>query len=144
MDSAAIEARLKDRVPALRRIGVAADLSAVLEGKLADPNGPSAWIVGLGARGGRPDAAAGVFVQGVTETVSIILTVRSIDNRAGDQAVDEVETLKTAIRAAIAGWAPAGAFDLYALSREQLIAFKPGYLAYALEFTAAEELRIVE
>ncbi len=144
MDSAAIIARLTERVPDLRRIGVAADLAAVVDGKLPDQTGPSAFIVGLGARGARPDSAAGVFTQEITETISVILTVRSIDNRAGDKAVDEVEALKAAIRTAIAGWAPEGAYDLYALSREAVTGFKPGFLSYALEFTATDLLRITE
>jgi hypothetical protein len=144
MDSAAIIARLKDRVPDLRKVGIAAELQAVLDGKLADQTGASAYVIGLGARGGRPDNAAGAFTQEITETISVIVTVRSIDNRAGDKAVDEIEALKVAVRAAIAGWGPEGAFDLYALSREATVAFKPGYYAYALEFTAADQLRITE
>lgn len=144
MDSAAIVARLKARVPALRFVGVAADLSAVLDGKLPDQVGTSAFVVGMGGRGGRADAAAGAFVQELVETVSIILTLRSIDNRSGDKAVDEIEALKTAVRAAIAGWSPAGAFDVYAISREGLAAFKPGHIAYAIEFTATDQLRITE
>ena len=143
MDSAAIIARLRDRVPGLRTVGVAADLNAVLEGRIADQTGASAFVIGLGSRGGRPDIAAGAFVQDVTETVSIILTLRSIDNRAGDRAVDEVEAIKGSIRTAIAGWAPDGAYDLYALAREMILSFKPGYLAYGFEFTATDQLRIL-
>lgn len=144
MNSAAILARLKDRVPALRSIGVALDLAAVLDGKLADQTGPSAWIVGMGARGGRPDISAGAHVQEIIETVGVILTLRSIDNRAGDRTEDLLEELKAAVRAALAGWGPDDAFGVFALSREGLAAFKPGHIAYALEFTAADQLRTME
>ncbi len=143
MDSAAIIQRLTSQVPQLRRIGVAADLSAVLDGKLPDQTGASAYVVAMGERGGPPALSTGAHLQDVLETISVILTVRSIDNRAGDRAVDEIEDLKAAVRGAIAGWAPAGAFDVYALTRGALVAFKPGYLAYALEFTASDQLRIV-
>lgn len=144
MDAAAIAGRLKATVPGLRRVGVAADLMSVLEGKLADPNGTSAFVIGAGARGGVPDVMAGAFVQLVTETVSVVLTLRSIDNRAGDRAVDELEELKAAVRAALAGWAPPGAFDVMALSAERVVSFVPGFFAYALEFTTSDQLRILE
>ena len=53
MDSAAVIARLQDQVPTLRRVGIAADLQAVLDGKLADQTGPSAFVVAASERGGR-------------------------------------------------------------------------------------------
>lgn len=144
MNAAAVADRLKAAVPGLRRVGVAADLMSVLEGKLADPNGTSAFVIGAGARGGVPDVMAGAFVQLVTETVSVVLTLRSIDNRAGDRAVDDLEALKAAVRAALAGWAPPGAFDVMALSAERVVSFVPGFFAYALEFTTSDQLRILE
>jgi Flp pilus assembly protein TadB len=87
---------------------------------------------------------AGAFVQLVTETVSVVLTLRSIDNRAGDRAVDELEALKVAVRAALAGWAPPDAFDVFALSAERVVSFVPGFFAYAIEFTTSDQLRITE
>lgn len=141
MDSAAIIARLKAEVPDLHEVGVAADLAAILEGKLPNQTRASAFVVAMNERGSTPGLATGAFTQEVIETISVILTVRSIDNRAGNKAVDEVEGLKAAIRGAIAGWAPPGAFDVYALSRGSVLAFKPGYFAYAMEFTASDQLR---
>ncbi len=131
-------------MPALRRVGVAADLMSVLEGKLADPTGPSAFVIGAGARGGVPDVLAGAFVQAVTETVAVVVTLRSIDNRAGDRAVDDLEALKAALRGALAGWAPPGSFDVLALSAERVVSFVPGFFAYAIEFTTSDQLRILE
>lgn len=143
MDSAAIIARLKAEVPDLHDVGVAADLAAILEGKLPNQSRTSAFVVAMNERGSTPGTAANAFTQELVETIAIILTIRSIDNRAGDKAVDEIEGLKSAIRTAIAGWAPDGAMDVYALSRGSVLAFKPGYFAYAMEFTTSDQLRIL-
>ncbi len=56
--------------PRPRRVGMAMDLAAVLDGKLPDQTGNSAWVVGMGARGNRPDIAAGAHVQEIIETIS--------------------------------------------------------------------------
>jgi hypothetical protein len=142
MDSAAVIARLQDQVPTLRRVGIAADLQAVFDGKLADQTGPSAFVVAASERGGRPSAVAGAYIQPTSETIAVVIMLREISNRAGDKAADELETIKAAVKAAITGWKPAGAFAPYALSSGAIIAFKPGYIAWGYEFTAADQLRI--
>lgn len=142
MNSAAVVERLQDRVPALRRVGIAADLQAVLKAKVADQTGPSAFIVAASERGGRPSAVAGAFVQPTSETIAVVILIREVSNRAGDKAADELESIKADVKAALAGWKPADGFSPYALASGAIIAFAPGYVAWGYEFAAADQLRI--
>ncbi|MBJ2150607.1 hypothetical protein [Paracoccus sp. IB05] len=143
MDAEAIIARLKDQVPGLRQVGVAADLDAVLKGGPANTHtGASAFIIATAERGGQPQLAAGSYRQPLHETISIVILVREISNRKGDKPAVELEGLKKAVREAIAGWKPEGAFGPYALVLGTIVAFRPGTLAWAFEFTAADQIRI--
>lgn len=143
MDAPAIVARLKAEVPDLRQVGIAADLDAVLKGGTAGQHtGASAFIIATGERGGQPALAAGAYRQPITETVSVIITVREISNRQGNKPALELEALKVAVRNAIAGWRPAGAFAPFAMTLGTIVAFRPGFLAWAYEFTAADQIRI--
>lgn len=142
VDLGSIAARLTARAPLLRKIGVAGDLAAVLEGKLPDATGISAFILVGEERGGAASFSAGAYIQSVQVSVAVILTFREISNRAGDRLIDSLEAAKTQLREALVGWMPDGANGALRLVHGAPVSFKPGLFAWGYQFATSTQLRI--
>ena len=141
MDLPAIAERLKANVPGLRTVGLAGDLAAVLEGKLPNQTGSSAFVLVAAEQGLPPSRAAGAYVQTVRNSVAVVLTFREISNRSADKLIDEVEEMKSAVCAALAGWMPPGAIGALALVEGATVALRPGLYAWGYQFAANSQLR---
>ena len=139
---AAVIARLENQVPELAgRVEGAAELNALVQSNGLPQHTPAAHVLPLGLRGGRPDAAAGMFRQEFEETVAVVLTLRN-QGRTGDRGLAGADALISAIVAAIAGWAPGDEIGVFSLSRGQLVSFQAGALVYQLDFSIVDQLRI--
>jgi hypothetical protein len=136
----AVKARLSDAVPALRTVEGAANLAALMASNGLPQQTPAAHVVTLGIQGGDEEAAAGAFVQSVTEVVGVIVTWRMVVQT--DRAVADVETLIDEITQAVAGWEPEGAMAPFRLLRGQLVTMNKGTLVYQLDFAIPNQLRI--
>ncbi len=141
VDLVSIATRLKEQATGLRKVGLAADLAAVLEGKLPDQTGISAFVLIGDERGGQASISAGSYIQPVQLSIAVILTFREISNRAGDKLVDEVEAAKAAVRAALIGWIPDGANGALRLVHGAPVSFKPGFFAWGYQFATSTQLR---
>jgi len=137
----AVKARLSDAVPALRTVEGAANLAALMASNGLPQQTPAAHVVTLGIQGGDEEAAAGAFVQSVTEVVGVIVTWRMVVQT--DRAVADVETLIDEITQAVAGWEPEGAMAPFRLLRGQLVTMNKGTLVYQLDFAIPNQLRII-
>lgn len=138
--AAAVQERLKARVPALRTVGGALDLAAMQRANALPPQGPAAMVAPRGLRGGQVRSMAGGFVQDRDELVLVILILRDTD-AARDRQGDLVSDLVEAVQLALAGWAPEGfTGDLRLVSGESL-ASPPGSFAYGLTFAVTHQLR---
>lgn len=134
--------RLQARVPLLdRRTEGAADFVTRMRTKALPQQTPFANVIPLGIQGGNPSIAAGSYEQPVTDTVGVMLTIRS-DDATGRAALAEVDQLITDIIAAIAGWAPGDEVGVFALARAYLLSMDAGTLIYQIEFTINDQLRI--
>lgn len=141
VDLVSIVDRLKDRAGCLRKVGLAGDLHAVLEGKLPDPSGVSAFVLIGEERGGQAAISSGAYIQPVQNSIAVVLTFREISNRAGDKLVDEVEGAKSEVKAALVGWMPTGANGALKLVQGAVLSFKPGLFAWGYQFAASTQLR---
>lgn len=126
----------------LRDVRVALDLARLMASQEMKGIGTTAFVIPRGGRGGRPDTATGVFTQPVDEVISIVLSFNAIDNPTGDRAQAAVETTLDAVIRAIAGWTPAETVGVFAYQSHQLITLQPGLLAYGMEFSISDQLRI--
>lgn len=137
-----IIARLEKRVPDLSgRIEGAAAFAALLKQGALPQQTPAAHVVPAGLRGGAVSAVTGLTRQAVTETFSVVLTIRSHD-RVGDGALEPLDALLPAIIAAIVGWQPPDAIDVFALTRGAVVSMSAGTLVYQLDFSLPMQLRI--
>jgi hypothetical protein len=141
--TASVIARLTAEVPDLRSAEGAASFAALVARNAAPANTPAAHVLLGTVRGGAADAMTGVFTQGVTEGISIILSLRPND-RLGARAIEPVEGLKNDVIAAIAGWAPGDEVGVFALVSGAPVSFAAGLLVYRLDFAIADQLRIFE
>lgn len=134
-------ARLKDQVPALRSVGGALELTAMLKAN-ALPAQTGAHVVPIGIRGGAARDVTGGFIQELDETVGVVLTFRNT-NAAEARAAGDVDTILTAVMRAIAGWQPAGYPNVFRLVSGRQLTFAPGTFVYSLDFALAHQLRIL-
>lgn len=134
--------RLRERVPALRGVEGAARLIALTASNaLSQQSGANAYVIPMAMRGGQVTAASGLFVQVTEQIVSVILSMRHADP-SGARATAEIDDIRTAIIAAIAGWAPAGAMGAFRFMRADVVSLVAGTFLYQIEFAIPDQLRI--
>jgi hypothetical protein len=133
--------RLEDRVSDLRSIKGVADFTTLLKQNALPQQTPAAHVVPTSIRGGKPDAAAGVFTQPTTEAIAIILTLRPND-QAGERALEQVDVIIGSVIAAIAGWCPDDELGVFQLERGTVLSMSAGTLIYQIDFSIADQLRI--
>lgn len=134
--------RLKARATGLRSVAGAAELSALLASKaLSQQAGIAAFVLPTGLRGGQVTAATELFVQGVEESVSVLLTMRNA-GRTGDKALQEIGPQIDGVLAAICGWGPDDAPGVFRLVRGGSVSLADGTFTYVIEFSISDQLRI--
>jgi hypothetical protein len=149
----AVRARLADVTALAGRIEPAARLSDMMARNQLPQVTPAAFVLPLGLRGGRADAAAGLFRQALTETVGVVLFVRSAGDATGARATEQLVPLRNAVIRRIVGWAPPSDWlaneqgggetvGVFALSRGELLSMQAGMLTYQLDFALDDQLRI--
>ncbi len=126
----------------LRDVRLALDLARLMAAGELKGLGTVAFVIPRGGRGRAPDVAAGVFSQMTEEVISVVLSFAAIDNPTGDKAQAAVEATIDAVIRAIAGWTPSDTVGVFAYQGHQLVALQPGLLAYGVEFSISDQLRI--
>ncbi|PZU56094.1 MAG: hypothetical protein DI547_17285, partial [Sphingobium sp.] len=93
----AVRDRLADVTALAGRIEPAARLSDMMARNQLPQVTPAAFVLPLGLRGGRADAAAGLFRQALTETLGVVLFVRSAGDATGARATEQLVPLRNAV-----------------------------------------------
>ncbi|NTT86920.1 phage tail terminator protein [Tabrizicola fusiformis] len=135
--------RLREQVADLQSVDGAAELAAVLGAGPQVHARPRAFVVPLGLRGLEVQSFSGSYVQEIEVTFGVYLVFNAAADRTGARTLADVGTVQFAVIAALCGWTPAGsevAGD-FRLARAQLADLRPGQVAYALEFSAKDQLR---
>jgi hypothetical protein len=138
----AVIARLKDRVPDLRRIEGAAALTAIMERRAWPESTPAAYVIPVALSGGAVSSGASAYVQDTAETIGVILILRPND-RLGSRGIEPVEGLKADVIEALAGWAPGVQTDGFALKGARMTNVQAGAFSYQIDFTIPDQLRIL-
>lgn len=127
-DIAPILERLRQEVPALRVVAGAAELAAAVEsGKGLQT--PCAFVTLTAERGSPMRGVAGVFVQPVQLSVSVMLVVRNYTRASlGSAARADLLPVLQDARNALLGWKPAGADDVLTFSAGRVFDFDAGTL----------------
>ena len=111
----AIMQRLLANAAGLRSVQGALDLTRLLQSKGLPGEGPAAFVVPVGLRGGAVQDATGLFVQNTDETIGVVVVFRNVEAGARG-AADPVKPVIDAVIAALAGWGPEGAQDVFRLA----------------------------
>lgn len=101
-----VATRLRDQVAALKSVGLAAELARLVEKGVVPQRLPAAFVLPIGDDAAPNILAAGGHRQNVTETVGVILIDRVAGDATGGKTLGDIEPVRAAIRAAIAGWEP--------------------------------------
>jgi len=134
--------RLGERVDALAgRIRAAEDYTALLQMKGISSAQGGAYVMPSGIRGGRVEAATGVFTQIVDEVIAVVILVPA-ERGLGRQGAT-IESLKQDVIQALCGWVPQEAIGPFQLVRGAMINLGEGALAFQIEFSVPDQLRII-
>ena len=139
-----VQARIEARVPALTgRIERAGAFSALIERGAMPQVTPAGYVLPGGLAGGAIASASSLFIQGVRETVLVVLAVRVAGDATGGAAVDEATPLVGAVIEAVAGWGPDDAPGVFALGQAELVGSQAGLMLFQIDFSLEDQLRIV-
>ncbi|WP_339860392.1 phage tail terminator protein [Thalassospira alkalitolerans] len=128
--------RLKQTVSEIKTVEDVASLSDVMSRKIMPTLTPAAWVLDLGATGGRPDETLGHFSQPITTTIGIVIGTKASD-RLGSQASRKLSPISHSVITAIAGWTPdINVTDRFRFVRERLIEVNKAAIWRQLDFTA--------
>ena len=131
---AEIEARLVERCHArFAIIGDAIGLAAVRDRPKASP---AAYVVPVREGSGENSRMTGVL-QRTEMDVGVVIIVDNVSDAIGAAAGEDLETLKTAVRAALIGWQPASAEDVITHVSGELTNAKGGTVWWEEQFATA-------
>ena len=124
------------------RIREAEDYAAVLQMRGVTSAQGGAYVMPSGMRGGRVQAAAGMFIQDLDEVIAVVLLVPSGD-RGLSRRGSSFFSLIHAVIQSLCGWVPEDSIGPFQLVRGAMINLGDGALAYQIEFSVPDQLRIV-
>jgi hypothetical protein len=137
-----VQTRLENRVPELaNRVHDAADFTAFLNSNGKSIATPAAYVIPAALVGERPQDATGVFIQGYTESFSVVLVFRSTGAKA-DRALKKLQSFLFDVIKALVGWAPDGIIGVFQLARGRVAGATGGLLTYQIDFSIHNQLRV--
>ncbi|MGK8234052.1 hypothetical protein ACLGGT_20415 [Roseovarius sp. MS2] len=135
--------RIEAEVPELAgRVDGGRAFVDLIRSKKLPAHSVAAYVFPSGIQGGRADAASGVYSQMLTYRTSVVIFVQSFD-RTGATALDKIDQFLMRVVRALAGWAPGDEVGVHRFERGQLIESGAGRLAYQLDFSIDDQLRIL-
>lgn len=135
--------RIEAEVPELSgRVDGGRAFVDLIRSRKAPAQSVAAYVFPSGIQGGRADAATGVYSQMLTHRTSVVIFVQSFD-RTGATALDKIDQFLMRVVRAVAGWAPGDEVGVHRFERGQLIESGAGRLAYQLDFSIDDQLRIL-
>lgn len=138
-----VQTRIAAQVPELAsRVYDAADFTEFLNATGKAKPTPAAYVIPAALVGREPSAATGGFIQGYTESVSVVLVFRSTDAQAG-RALKRLRPFLFEVIEALAGWTPGNTAGVFQLARGQVLGASGGLLSYQIDFSIQNELRIL-
>lgn len=132
--------RIRDEVPALKLVGGAAQFERALGGLTALP---AAFILPA-AEAAEPSPFMDQLVQQqVGAEFSVLVAARNLADDEGAAAVEALEPVRVAIRAALLGWPPTDEHDSCEFRAGELVAFDNGVLWWQDRYSTAFLIRSV-
>ena len=141
MNLAPIVTRLQTACPEFRAVGGAAEYDAANTGILV---APAAFVVPLEDRAGE-NYLIGITAQRVEVLFGVIVLLTDFVNPAsGERAMNDLETYRASVRAALHGWQPQADAEPCLISGGQLFSFEPGALWWQDVYRTAHDVRTTQ
>ncbi|MDP2808641.1 MAG: hypothetical protein Q8O34_00665 [Rhodocyclaceae bacterium] len=122
MNLAPIIARIDAQCPAFKLVDGVAEFAALTGNPMATP---ACYVVPLSENDAGEDDLDAEY-QRVAARFGVCLAAGNVRSAGGRDALDDLQSLRQSVRAALLGWAPDG-FDMPVLfDRGELLAIKPG------------------
>jgi hypothetical protein len=138
-----VRARIEAQLPALAgNLGNAGDFAQLIERNQLPQYRHGGFVLPGRLAGGAARAMAGMFVQDLDETVSVVLVTRVQGDPSGGKALDEITPLVRAVIEAVCGWGPDDAPGVFTLVSGELVGSQGGALIFQLDFALSDQLRI--
>lgn len=138
-----VRARIEAQVPALAgKMGNAGQFALLVERNQMPQHSSAGFVLPGGLQGGATSAISGLFTQGFSETVIVVLASRVANDPTGERATDELTPLVRAVIEAVCGWGPDTAPGIFTLGSGELVGTQSGTLVYQLDFQLSDQLRI--
>ena len=138
----AVIQRLASQISDLKKVEGAGAFAAIMEANAWPQQSPSAFVVPLSVRGGGVDAATNAYLQTVAETIAVVLILRPNDRLAA-RGIEPVEGLRDDVIQALAGWRPGDEVGVFEVSQARMLNVRSGRIAYQIQFTITDQLRIL-
>lgn len=121
--AAVVGARLKAEIPALKGWGRAADLARLMAAKAmpAAHTVPRAFVIEPDDAAGGDAMATGLLRQEVKVRLTVVLALYHANDPTGAASLEELETLKPQLMAALIGFEPGGEYQPLQHQRRGLV-----------------------
>jgi hypothetical protein len=83
-----------------------------------------------------------MYTQMIAEGVGVVLCIKALGDAKARKALPTIDTLKKAVRDALAGWAPDNVAGVFVAKKGRLVAAAKGLVIYQLDFEVLDQLRI--
>lgn len=97
-----LQTRVKDQLPGLRQVGTSADVVSAMAGAVT---APAAFVVPMG-EDGRDIGLLSTTSQAVAQSFGVLHVVSNRRDAKVGAALDDLEALRAALKAALIGWVP--------------------------------------
>lgn len=127
----------------LRTVDGIADMQALMRNNELPQVTPAAHVVPAGLQGGQRLDVAGGYVQSLTETVGVVVTIRGNDAQ-GRAALPRLRQIVSDVMDQICGWSPIEGGDQFQFARGAVLSLDKEGLVYLLEFSLPTQMRSEE
>lgn len=137
-----VRERLAVKAPEFGTLGNAAQFSQVIEQGQLPQTDLGGFVLPGPISGGEVSSSTALFVQRFTETVIVVLVIRSAAGQLGEDSLDQLPPLLRTVIEGVVGWVPSGAPGPFALGSAELVGSQDGALIYEIHFGLFDMMRV--
>lgn len=103
---------------------------------------PAAFVIPTGMNARDVDSASGIYRQSYTETVAVVIVMRSADDPKSSRSIDPLAAVSWDVIETLAGVEAGGINGQLQFRRGFLVSMADGAAVYQLDFDMQDQLRI--
>lgn len=119
------------------KVGLALDLASAM--KSAPRRSVECYVFPVRETPGSNERASGPARQKINITIGVVIGISANNDPSGERSVDELESVKNAVKDALFGWTPDGAKTRFLLGESKLVRMVPGGIWWLEQFTTTTQ-----